>query len=29
MRKYKQVKRKEIVFSLYEWSVIENKASAV
>jgi len=29
MRKYKQVKRKEIVFSLDEWSIIENKASEV
>ncbi len=29
MRKYKQVKRKEVVFSLDEWSIIENKAAAV
>lgn len=29
MRKYKQVKRKEVVFSLNEWSIIENKAAAI
>lgn len=29
MRKYKQVKRKEVVFDLAEWSKVEERASTV
>ncbi len=29
MRKYKQVKRKEIVYDLDEWKVIEERAAAI
>lgn len=29
MRKYKQVKRKEVIFSLDEWKVIEEKAASL
>lgn len=29
MRKYKQVKRKEVIFSMDEWKVIESKAASV
>lgn len=29
MRKYKQVKRKEVVFSLGEWAKVEKQAAAV
>ncbi len=29
MRKYKQVKRKEVIFSMDEWKVVEDKAALV
>lgn len=29
MRKYKQVQRKEIVYSLDEWKLIEDRAASV
>ncbi len=29
MRKYKQVKRKEVIFSIDEWEVVEDKAASV
>ena len=29
MRKYKQVKRKEVIFSIDEWKLIEERAAAV
>lgn len=29
MRKYKQVKRKEVIFSMDEWKVVEDKAASV
>ena len=29
MRKYKQVKRKEVIFSMNEWKVVEDKAASV
>ncbi len=29
MRKYKQVKRKEVIFSLEEWKLIEEKAASL
>lgn len=29
MRKYKQVKRKEIIFDLNEWTIIEEQASKI
>ena len=29
MRKYKQIKRKEIIFSIDEWKLIEERAAAV
>ncbi len=29
MKKYKQVKRKEVIFSLDEWTVIEGKAASL
>lgn len=29
MRKYKQVKRKEVIFSMDEWKAVEDKAASV
>ena len=29
MRKYKQVKRKDVIFSMDEWKIVENKAALV
>ena len=29
MRKYKQVKRKEVIFSMDEWKIVEDKAASV
>lgn len=29
MRKYKQIKRKEIIFSIDEWKAVEDKAASV